>query len=687
MDEVVFETLPNESAVRVRDAVNSRQSTFIFDNLSELYQSDVSGFPFPVMAKVTLTTSTVTIPNSVTVIVRTEDREMHSDIPHQASDSFPDGEYYLELSTAVKSYLHFSGAFTIQSTEEYVKICLPAQTRVALAARAHVNQPTATIQTTEKPAHLAEAITALSTGQLDSPERSYPMLRPHPPAIELTERLDLSAVDSQPNDELTIEVPETHSGVFAAAPLAYYVKSRIEFSTDPAFVVGGDRYELGENYEETLAEILKQIFYCDCLVRTEGLYRVDLGGLSDLKDHFSVELDELYELETVEQIQHYLDVDIDRLSPQFPQWLLTAYVHSNPKTIESIPYLLDELAIIRTEPFVEIPNEELEREALNLFLRGPYRSPDSSTDDSGMWQGDDRFVRIRKDDSKHHTCVSDDICLNANKFIRQGYINRENRPLSDPPITVVVIYNDTKMIAEAKQVQTVYGDHKLFDFELETHGPVSTETLAEILQSDIDFLHYIGHATHDGIECSDGYLDVETLDEVGIETFFLNACQSYTQGRLLVERGAVGGVVTLSKVNSQSAADVGAMLAKLLNQGFTIRSGLAIAREMSITGGQYSTVGDAGVELVQAESGTPYLVELDDETERWHATVETYPTKTFGMGSLFSLQIGPQGRYYLTSDTHGPFTLTDEELAEFLSLEQVPVRVGGSLTWSSEIDL
>ncbi|MFC7203337.1 hypothetical protein ACFQJC_07400 [Haloferax namakaokahaiae] len=687
MDEVVFEPVLEESAIVVRDTVNSRQSTFHFEHLIEPQQSDAVGFPFPAMAKCSLSTAAVTIPNSVAVVVRTGDREMLGQVSHQSSDSFPADEYYVELNTAVKSYLHFTSAFDVQSTEEQVQISFQAEVPVELASRAHVNQPTATIQTTEDPAHLAEAITALSAGQLDSPERSYPAHRPHPPAIELSDRLDLSAVDSRPNDELTIEVPETPKGVFAAAPLAYYLKSNIEFDSDPAFVVGDRRYDLGAQYEETLADILKQVFYCDCLVRTEGLYQVELDGLENVRDHFSVGFDTLYEMDTATQLRHYLAVDIDQLRPRFPQWLLTAYVSSNPKTIEAIPHLLDELAIIRTEPFVEIPKQTLESQALDLFLRTPFRSPLTRSGDGEQWPESERFVRIEKDDSKHHTSVSDDICLNANEFIRQGYLNRENRPLSDQPITVVVVHNDAKMIAEAKQVRTVYGTHKQFEFELQTYEAVSREQLAEILQSDIDFLHYIGHATHEGIECTDGYLDVETLDDVAIETFFLNACQSYTQGRHLVEKGAVGGVVTLSNINSHSATDVGAMLAKLLNQGFTIRSGLEIARSMSITGGQYSTVGDAGVELVQAESGTPYLVELEETSDGWRTTVETYPTKTFGMGSLFSLQIGPSGRYYLTSDTHGPFDLSAEKLANFLSLEQAPVRVDNILRWSSEIEL
>ncbi len=62
-----------------------------------------------------------------------------------------------------------------------------------------------------------------------------------------------------------------------------------------------------------------------------------------------------------------------------------------------------------------------------------------------------------------------------------------------------------------------------------------------------DFLHYIGHIDDDGFQCRDGRVDGTTLDQVGIGTFLLNACNSYDQGLGLVEQGAIAGIVPLNE--------------------------------------------------------------------------------------------------------------------------------------------
>ncbi len=66
-------------------------------------------------------------------------------------------------------------------------------------------------------------------------------------------------------------------------------------------------------------------------------------------------------------------------------------------------------------------------------------------------------------------------------------------------------------------------------------------------------------------------LDTRELDTVGIEGFFLNACQSYDQGMALIDAGAVGGVVALNDVINSGAVRVGRTMIRLLNRSF--RSG------------------------------------------------------------------------------------------------------------------
>ncbi len=131
-----------------------------------------------------------------------------------------------------------------------------------------------------------------------------------------------------------------------------------------------------------------------------------------------------------------------------------------------------------------------------------------------------------------------------------------------------VVCNDAEMTDEI--VDELYGFRDLVEFDVTIDYNRTMTELRGALKSSVDLFHYIGHVDESGFLCADGSLDVQTLDNVGIKTFFLNACSSYEQGMALIEGGSTAGVVTLANVANKTATRVGRTFAGLLNIGFSL---------------------------------------------------------------------------------------------------------------------
>jgi hypothetical protein len=231
----------------------------------------------------------------------------------------------------------------------------------------------------------------------------------------------------------------------------------------------------------------------------------------------------------------------------------------------------------------------------------------------------------------------------------------------------------------------VYGSRNELPFDVTVHRGLTTDRLRLVLESDIDFLHYIGHIEPGGFRCPDGLLDAAEIGPVGLTSFFLNACQSYDQGRALIQAGAVGGVATLDEIINSGAVRVGTAMARLLNSGFPLGAALDIASERSIVGPQYLVVGDGTAEVTQCEYGTPFLLDINREDNEFLVDFETYPTRSHKMGTMVRPAAGDSNACFLAS---GSFQqrLNRSELNELLSMGNGPVRIDGQLTWTDYVD-
>jgi len=236
---------------------------------------------------------------------------------------------------------------------------------------------------------------------------------------------------------------------------------------------------------------------------------------------------------------------------------------------------------------------------------------------------------------------------------------------------------------EHTDVEAIYrqrAEDYALDLTVEKH--LSVDELARVLESENDFVHYIGHCEEDGLRCPRGYLSATSLDTVETETFFLNACGSFHEGIELVEKGAVAGAVTFSQVLNEHAVTVGSAFARLLMHGFCIERALRLARRRIMMGKDYAVVGDGTHSLTQSESLLPTSATLERIDDQFLLTYDQYTTKT--TGAHYHPYVEGNDLAYLCGN-ESEFVLERGEVVEFLDRSEMPVIYDGDFYWSERL--
>jgi hypothetical protein len=105
-----------------------------------------------------------------------------------------------------------------------------------------------------------------------------------------------------------------------------------------------------------------------------------------------------------------------------------------------------------------------------------------------------------------------------------------------------------------------------------------------------------------------------------------------------------------------------------------------------LAGHQYSVVGDGTADLVSNAACCPnvtYVRDYDDGV--FTVDIEVYPTRTHGMGTLFTPYIAGNRRHYLNSGRIDRFEVDTADLEEFLGMATFPLIAEGNLLWSDEV--
>jgi hypothetical protein len=305
-----------------------------------------------------------------------------------------------------------------------------------------------------------------------------------------------------------------------------------------------------------------------------------------------------------------------------------------------------------------------------------------------VFDEDASYVDVPETDADRTLWIGEDIPLGASKSLPEGFVHRNQRAneLTDAgPLRIDVVVNDASMNIEPEEVENAYDVRSDRPLETRIHGPRVTTDLRELVESGTDLLHFVGHASAAGLRCPDGLLDVATIEESRVDAFYLNACESYRQGRLLVERGSVGGVATHSRVSDTIASDVGVIVARLLNVGYPLGAALSIVRTATNVGGQYTALGDESVCLAQPAGGPPYLrlVRSTDAADSYELRLRSFAASAcrWGIGSMVRYVLDATDRHHLVSGTAGPFEVTASELETFAGRGQGALLIDGDLHW------
>ncbi|MDB2275318.1 caspase family protein [Halorubrum sp. CGM5_25_10-8B] len=726
-----IDPLREADGITVTDHIENTQFEVYTDRPVDPRRRPESDHYFPVDASVAVETGAIEIPRVAVVETRGGDGAL---LTHGDCYEMPDGIYHVGINPApTKLYLTFESGFSVSTTDRTTRIDLDTPGTVGLGFRSLHQTPAGTITTPTDPESLMDAVSLLGSAlQTTSPERSFPTLRGHPPLIEPAEEFRVPERVEPVESGVRIVVPPEYRYLYPVVSLAYYFAADVVPGDAPRIEGDGWTYPLEPGFEERTARVLRQSFHMDCLARTEGFYPVDLHE----RETTDLDLDwkRLYNLPLAERLGEYLEVPFEDIKPELPQWTLTTDVRPDPENVEMLPFVAGELSIVRSPETVtpvdddggvgvgffggadRSPSAATRREvpvggvapdggALGdaEFVRGGASAGAESTADTsaGTTRGADasaergavsaqtEFVRPEPVDTVEHAWVGDGVPLDANKATLDAYHRRlEAGRVEQSRISVLVVCNDEQMREEGN-VADLYGLRDMVQFDIEVRHDLTRAELRETLESDVDFLHYIGHVDDRGMQCADSYLDLTDEDlEIGVSAFLLNACQSYQQGEALVHRGSRGGIVTLSDVANSPATTLGRIIARLMNSGFNLRTALHVAKRELITGHQYIVVGDGGTTICQSRSGIAPVVQLAKSDDGLYSMeIDSYPNGPYGVGTMTTPNVDTiNSSYYVPSHIHMD-SASKESINQFVELETLPIFLEEKLTWSDRVEL
>ena len=682
--EPEFATVVGGPDVRIKDPIERTEFDFYSLTDVEPVPASTDPFEFPVDSAVQVRTARLETATNLNVIIRTKDGEMLKEAANMQEVRVPHGEYLIQpLTSKVMVYVLVESSITLRRTDRGVAFDFGAKVDVRIGARSFHNRPAAIIDTSEDPEDMMQAVSMLSSSlKTTTPERSFPASRGHPPLITLKDELRIPDNLVRPDTGVRIEVPAKLKPIYVVSPLAFYLGAEIVPGEDMKLVTDTG-YEKSlrrpNGFQPEVRRVLQQIFFLDCITRTEGALKIDLKERNEVEPKVDLDFATLYDQPVAKQLEKYLEIPYETLEEYMPKWKATLDIEPEPKRVEMLSHAANDLAIVRCPPEPDPSEIKPQPEELTEFYRSASNDQENQETPS--------IINIDSADSIEHMWAGDGFAIDASKANADAFRRRfDIEPKGE--IEVHVVCNDPEMLDE-NVVGDIYGIEETYALNVNSHEKVTKDELRELLTTPNDFLHYIGHVTTEGIECTDGLLDTRELDEVNLRTFVLNGCQSYVQGNELVRRGSVAGVVTLSKVGNKAACEIGLLLARLLNNGYPLQAAVSVSKQKNLSGNQYAVVGDGSVELVKSDGGNPVLSNIQkEENGSFSVTIDSFPINGgASLGSVHMSFIGDNTSYYLNSGNFAVDGLSASEIDEYLNVGMFPVAVADEIYWSKEISV
>ena len=679
------------------DSIEQRQLKIRTDKPVELEPIDTDQFCFPVDASYAIEVSSLVFDQSYLLNIHDANGRAQNRLEPGNSYRLDGSMQFIGMDGPMKIYCLIEGAGTIEVGMTMTRLTFDASENIAIGVRSLHEQPAGTITTPPDPTSMMKAVSAMTSAlKSDTPERSWPTLRGYPPLIELGDEFSIETIGNPIDTGISIEIPPQLRYVYSVAPLAFYLGAEVSPGNSPQLLTENSSYEFGirREFENDVARTLKQVFFLDCLVRTAGVYQYDLHELSVLEDQLPWDIESLYQASLSTQLDHYFDVNYSTIKAHLPRWPMTAHIPPTPKSAELLPFVVNELGIVRT-PRGEHYDIETSIENISTVSQASAykmtRNANIRSDTSASPQNDFGKVTVVEpdiiDESVEHAWFGEHIPIGASRATFEGYRSQIDQDSRSQSIDILVVCNDARMLDEHDLLDETYGNRDVLSFDVKSEFGVTTDELNELLvNGGYDFLHYIGHATNKGLRCSDGDLDIREIDEVDLGVFFLNACHSYEQGLALAKRGAFGGVATIGDIVNEHAIESGAALARLLNLGIPLRGALEIVRERTVLGDQYLIVGDGSTDIAQSDGGPPTIVTVNEQLgDEIPVKIRIYPTKEFQIGSLALQKVNSSESMHLLPLYDFQLDVRRSELESFFTLTKTPVIIDGTLHWNTDI--
>ena len=600
-----IDALPDAPGLRIRDDSEGETVCLWTDTPATPSPASTDEFDVPVDVAVEVDVKTLHFPVIMDASFRRDGGLVGHASGGEGATRLREDTYEIDASPpGVKLIVRAEAAAPKAVSSEHTSIDFGDPHRVVVGVRSHHETPVGTVTTTDDPRDLMAAVSAFGSAlKTLSPDRSWPTLRGHPPTVEFGDELAVPDEVAVPETGVTIEVPPEYGAIYTVAPLAYYLGATVEPGEVPRLVAADSEYRFdASTLASDVRDVLEHVFTLDTVVREAGFYSFRTEQSSAVEASVDLDYEALFELPLAERTAAYLDVP-QAATDGAHDWHYTADVAPHRENVVALPYLLDELALVRS------PAAQADAAALTPSPDGLSEAGNGTVARSTAVREDSLSVALPEEaDTLGQSWVTPDLAAGAANPTVGSYRRAFDWPSGKDSLDVHVVYNDARLgVSE----DTGYDTHEAGETNVQISRGLSTSELREALHEETDFLHFIGHVTHDGMVCLDGVLDVRTLAHTGVKGFFLNGCWSYEQGRALLTAGSVGGLVTVDDVVDETAGAAGRAVSLLLDNGFPLYAVLDALQLTEPSNDRYAILGSGALAFRQAAGGVPVLYEFD----------------------------------------------------------------------------
>jgi hypothetical protein len=665
--------------IRIRDTAEGEASTLSTDGPVSLSDASTGAFDVPVDTAVEVDATELHLPSIYDPSFRRDGEVVYHGDQYGANPRLPAGTYEVDFSPpSVKLYVRVEDAAPrCVYTDDHTYLDFSDPARVLVGVRSYHVTPAGTVTVTDDPRDLMAGVSTFGSAlKTLSPDRSWPTLRGHPPAFEFGAELDVPDEVPPAETDVRVEVPPAYGPIFTVAPLAFYLGASVEPGEQPRLVAGDAVREFdGDALAAEVRETLEHVFTLDCVVREAGVYQFGTEQSVAVEAAVDVDYEALFELPLAERTAAYLDVPRSATDGLL-DWHYTADVAPKPENAVALPYLADELALVRSPP-VDADERTL-TPSPDALQDGADRELARSIPASSPTPLSVAIPEQRE--TPGQSWISPDLAPSAANPTVGSFRRGFDWPSGDAPLDVHVVHNDSRLEVHE---EPAYDVHELAETDVRVSQSLSTTELRDALTEDVDFLHFVGHVTDAGMLCRDGALDVRTLADTGVSAFLLNGCRSYEQGRALLTAGAVGGIVTVDDVADATAGTVGRTVSMLLDAGFPLYAVLDVLRESGPSAQRYAILGSGTLAFRAAPTTMPVFSEFDPRDQE-PATGDValycryYPYGAFGMGSFVRPMHG-DGNGFVGAAQARVEHVERDNFAGWLDRLSTPMRVDGEI--------